>query len=90
MTPKLRLGPLPKTATVKLTISLPVELKALLDEYAQMHARTYGDGADGPTLIPHILQSFFCRDRAFQRARRIASSSVQPALPHSATGVRQE
>ena len=36
---KLRLGPLPRTEVVKLTISVPVELKAMLDEYADLHAK---------------------------------------------------
>ncbi|MHB1077743.1 DUF2274 domain-containing protein [Thiobacillus sp.] len=67
-TSKLRLGPLPKTETVKLTISLTTALKTDLDRYAALHAQTYGDPVNAATLIPHILQVFIARDRGFKRA----------------------
>jgi hypothetical protein len=69
MSAKLRLGPLPKTETVKLTIALPVELKAQLDRYATLHAQTYGEAVDATALIPHMLTAFIGRDRAFRSAR---------------------
>ena len=65
---KLRLGPLPKTDTVKLTIVLPLELKAKLDRYAVLHGELYGESVDGSALIPHMLEAFMARDRAFRRA----------------------
>ena len=42
MTAKLRLGPIPKTDTVKLTITLQAALKADLDRYAELHAQDVG------------------------------------------------
>ncbi|WP_096663532.1 DUF2274 domain-containing protein [Polaromonas sp. AET17H-212] len=63
---KLRLGPLPKTETVKLTIALTVALKVDLERYAALHAQTYGDPVDAVTLIPHMLESFIMRDRGFK------------------------
>jgi hypothetical protein len=69
---KLRLGPLPKTETVKLTIGLTVALKTELDRYAELHAQTYGEPVDAAILIPHMLQSFMARDRGF---RKIAISN---------------
>jgi len=66
---KLRLGPLPKTETVKLTISLTVALKADLERYAALHAETYGEPVDAATLIPHMLESFMARDRGFRKTR---------------------
>lgn len=65
---KLRLGPLPKTDTVKLPITLTVALKADLDRYAALHAQTWGEPVDATALVPHILEAFIARDRAFRRA----------------------
>ncbi len=67
---KLRLGPLPKTATVKVTIALTTTLKADLERYAALHAQTYGEPIDTATLIPHMLEAFMARDRGFKRAAR--------------------
>jgi len=68
-TSKLRLGPLPKTETVKLTVTLTVTLKADLERYAALHAQTYGEPVDAATLIPHMLESFMARDRGFRKTR---------------------
>lgn len=64
---KLRLGPLPRTQPVKLTITLPAELKATLDRYAALHAQTYGERVDAAALVPHMLEAFMARDRGFRR-----------------------
>ena len=66
---KLRLGPLPKTETVKLTVSLTVTLNADLERYAALHAQTYGEPVNAATLIPHMLESFMARDRGFRQTR---------------------
>lgn len=63
---KLRLGRLPKTETVKLTIVLTAALKADLESYAALHAQSYGEPVDAVTLIPHMLESFMMRDRGFK------------------------
>lgn len=57
-TRKLRLGPLPKTESVKLTFVCSGSLKADLDRYAALHAQTYGETVDAMTLIPHMLEAF--------------------------------
>ncbi len=57
-TNKLRLGPLPKSETVKLTFACPASLKADLDRYATLHGQTYGEAVDAVTLIPHMLEAF--------------------------------
>ena len=67
---KLRLGPLPKTETVKLTIALTVTLKADLERYAELHAQVYGEPIEVATLIPHMLEVFMARDRGFRKSRR--------------------
>ncbi len=66
---KLRLGPLPKTESLKLTFACPVTLKADLDRYAALHAQTYGEAVDATTLIPHMLEAFMARDRGFRRGK---------------------
>lgn len=73
-TKKLRLGPLPKTESTKITFSCPTSLKAELDRYAALHAQTYGEAVDAATLIPHMLEAFMAGDRGFRR-------KVQKSLP---------
>ena len=66
---KLRLGPLPKIESVKLTFACPATLKADLERYAAMHAQTDGEAVDATTLIPHMLEAFMAGDRGFRRKR---------------------
>lgn len=66
-TRKLRLGPLSKTETVKLTFTCPVSLKADLERYAAQHAQTYGEEVDAVRLIPHMLEAFMAGDRGFKK-----------------------
>ena len=68
-TRKLRLGPLPKTESTKLTFACPAGLKADLDRYAALHAQTYGEAVDAMALIPHMLEAFMVRDRGFRRQK---------------------
>jgi hypothetical protein len=67
---KLRLGPLPSTDTLKLTITVPVGLKAQLDRYAALHSETWGETVLAADLIPHMLNTFILRDKAFRAAMR--------------------
>lgn len=69
---KLRLGPLPRTESIKLTFTCTVSLKAELDRYAALHAQTYGEAVDAVTLVPHMLEVFMARDRGFR------STNVRP------------
>ncbi|MCY1349462.1 hypothetical protein D9M68_516450 [compost metagenome] len=80
-TKKLRLGPLPKTESIKLTFACPASLKADLDRYAALHAQTYGEAVDAATLIPHMLEAFMTGDRGFRRVnvkRKALIASVKP------------
>lgn len=74
---KLRLGPLPKLESTKLTFSCPASLRADLDRYAALHAQTYGDSVDAVTLIPHMLEAFMAGDRGFRRG---TANKVRPRL----------
>ncbi len=66
-TRKLRLGPLPKTESMKLTFACPAGLKVDLDRYAALHTQTYGEAVDATVLIPHMLEVFMAGDRGFKR-----------------------
>lgn len=76
---KLRLGPLPKTDTVKLTVSLSAELKATLDRYAELHASTWGEPVDATALVPHMLAAFMERDRGFRSLHRRSMTAGTPS-----------
>lgn len=67
---KLRLGPPPKTESIKLSFACPASLKADLDRYAALHAQTYGEEVDAVTLIPYMLDAFMARDRGFKRGAK--------------------
>ena len=69
-TGKLRLGPLPKAETIKLTILMSGALKEELDRYATLHSQTWGEAVDAVALIPHMLEAFMARDRGFKKTRR--------------------
>lgn len=75
-TRKLRLGPLPRTEPVKLTVTLSAELKVTLDRYAALHAQTYGERVDAVALVPHMLEAFMSRDRGFRKMGDNRSSSA--------------
>ena len=67
---KLKIGPLPNPEKVKILVQISVELKADLDQYAQLHSQLGGRNVDAATLIPYMLQSFIDRDRGFRALRR--------------------
>ena len=77
-TKTLRLGPLPKTESTKITFSCPISLKAELDRYAALHAQAYGDAVDAVTLIPYMLDAFMAGDRGFRR-RQTKNEKATPA-----------
>lgn len=77
-TTKLRLGPLPKTESVKLTFACPASLKADLDRYATLHSRTYGETVDALALIPHMLEAFMVGDRGFKKGEGAKAALKRP------------
>lgn len=79
---KLRLGPLPRHETVKLTISVPAALKDELDLYAAEFSQLH-EPVDAVVLIPHMLEAFIRSDRGY-RARR---TSAKNARKNPATAV---
>lgn len=65
---KLRLGPLPKLESIRVTFVCTARLKADLDRYAAQHSKTYDEQVSAAELIPHMLDAFMARDRGFKRA----------------------
>lgn len=69
MTEKLRLGPLPRSEVVRLTVVLPASVRADLDRYAELYGAAYGAAVDAAALVPHMLAAFMERDRVFRKTR---------------------
>jgi hypothetical protein len=65
----LKLGPLPKQSTAKVTIELLEPLKEELDAYAAEHSKLYGP-VETKALIPHMLEAFLRTDRAWCSRRK--------------------
>jgi hypothetical protein len=76
---QLKLGPLPKIETLRVTITVPKPLKQALDLYAADYARTF-EPVEIKALIPHMLEAFLRSDRAFmQRHARAVRTPPSPA-----------
>ena len=75
---KLRLGPLPKTESIKMTFTCPASLKTDLDRYAALHAQAYGKSVEAVTLIPHMLETFMARDRGFRKGEGANAALARP------------
>lgn len=88
MTDKLRLGPLPRTESVRLTVSLSAAVKIDLDRYAEIFSATHGEQVDIATLIPHMLAAFMDRDRAFRRVRQALAGPKQGFDASASTAAR--
>jgi hypothetical protein len=66
----LKLGPLPKQSTVKVTVLLSELLKEELDAYAAEHGRLYDEPVETEVLIPHMLEAYLRADRAWRNHRK--------------------
>jgi hypothetical protein len=73
---KLKIGPLPNPEKVKILVQISVELKASLDQYAQVHSEITGRPVNAATLIPFMLQSFLDRDRGFRAIKKERGSGA--------------
>jgi hypothetical protein len=67
---ELRLAKLPERTPVRVTISLPPELKRSLDEYAALYREVYGQAEPVEALVPAMLGAFLEADRSFARRCR--------------------
>lgn len=71
----LKLGPLPKLGTVRMTITLPEPLKEELERYAAEYSRLY-EPVEAAALIPHIIEAFIRSDRGW-RSRKAQAARGQ-------------
>ncbi|CAL5242290.1 hypothetical protein PASLES2_13100 [Pseudomonas aeruginosa] len=85
---KLRLGPLPKLESTKMTFACPASLRADLDRYAALHAQTYGEAVDAATLIPHMLEAFMAGDRGFKRTHAMNGKAARVSWSGFRIGAR--
>lgn len=74
----LKLGQLPDRQPVKLTITLPPDLKNALDDYAALYARTYGADEPVAELVPFMLEGFLKGDAGFRKARKELEGEPMP------------
>jgi hypothetical protein len=76
----LKLGPIPDNKPVRMTISLPAELAALLRTYADAVGLGNSNPVTVERIVPHILERFIRTDRAFIWTRRqVVNSTPRPA-----------
>ena len=77
----LKLGPLPDRESAKITFTAAADLKAALNDYAEIYRQTYGKDEGVAELIPFMLEAFMNADPGFKRARKALgdarSSSTQ-------------
>jgi len=81
----LKLNRLPDRNAVKISFTASPELKAALDDYAEIYRRTYGQKEGVAELIPFILDAFINADPGFKRARKELSGSRAPSSTTKAT-----
>ncbi|MCG8354237.1 MAG: DUF2274 domain-containing protein [Kiloniellales bacterium] len=80
----LKLDKLPDREAVKITFTADADLKAALNDYAEIYRRTYGQKEGVAELIPFMLEAFMNADPGFKRARkelenaRSSSTATQP------------
>ena len=75
----LRLGQLPDRESAKITFTADADLKAALNDYAEIYRQTYGQNEGVAELIPYMLDAFMNADPGFKRARR----ELEPPRPSS-------
>ena len=68
-----KIGKLPDTTPVKLSIAVPPDLQTDLQDYARVYEQAYGAPAKPADLIPSMLASFMASDSNFKKARKALS-----------------
>jgi hypothetical protein len=80
----LKLDRLPDREAVKITFTADADLKAALNDYAEIYRRTYGQKESIAELIPFMLTAFMDADAGFRRARKqLAESRPQSSSPQT-------
>lgn len=71
----LKLDRLPDRENVKITFTADADLKAALNDYAEIYRRSYGQKESVADLIPFMLEAFMNADPGFKRARKELSDT---------------
>jgi hypothetical protein len=66
----LKLDKLPDRDPAKISFTASAELKAALNDYAELYRCTYGQKESVADLIPFMLEAFIDADAGFKRARK--------------------
>ena len=83
----LKLGKLPDREAVKITFTASPELKAALNDYAEIYRRSYGQKEGVAELIPFMLEKFMNADPGFKRARKQLEGGPASSSPTHAKEV---
>mgnify|MGYP003668177738 FL=1 len=83
----LKLDKLPDREAVKITFTASAELKAALNDYAEIYRRAYGQKEGVADLIPFMLDAFINADPGFKRARKELEDARPSSSPTKATEV---
>ena len=66
----LKLDRLPDRDAVKISFTAGPELRSMLNDYAEIYRRAYGQKESVAELIPFMLEAFMTADPGFKRARK--------------------
>ena len=66
----LKLDKLPDRESVKIAFTADADLKAALNDYAEIYRRAYGQKESVADLIPFMLEMFINADPGFKRERK--------------------
>ncbi|MAT64616.1 MAG: transposase [Gammaproteobacteria bacterium] len=77
----LKLNKLPDREAVKVTFTASAELKAALNDYAEVYRRAYGQKEGVAELIPFMLEAFMNADPGFKRARKALDEARPSSSP---------
>ena len=77
----LKLDRLPDRESVKVTFTADADLKATLNDYAEIYRRAYGQKESVADLIPFMLEAFMNADPGFKRARKELDETRQSSSP---------
>lgn len=75
----LKLDKLPDREAVKISFTASPELKAALNDYAELYRCTYGQKESVADLIPFMLEAFIDADAGFKRARKQLQDARAPS-----------
>lgn len=66
----LKIGAVPERKSVRITLSLPPDIHAMLADYAAIHEAEFGKKTPAGELAVLMIERFLNSDAAFRRARK--------------------